>query len=212
MKKRTKSPREKLADLSRAYGSFAELGRRTAKFLGVKESTASKYVAEMIRGERSVDPRLNKTINRRVYYEQVQKPRLQIKRATEIKDKLEIASKSIRKEILLDELIPENTASFGFNFIDDIQNDPRFKFVLEAIEKGLSINIVARGQTPDGEPVQMKGTIGGTDLIEDRRGKKRKKKTRRYISELYHIIRSVYELTESEAFLTIETQSISERR
>lgn len=208
MEKRRKSPREKLADLSRAYGSFAEMGRRLNGYLNVKESTAASYVSEMIRGERDVDPRLFKTINRRIKYEELEKPRRQIEKAESISEKLDIALNTRRRQIDLAELLPENVASFGFSFGEDIQDDPRFRFVKQAIEAGVNININAVGRTEEDELVQIRGVIGGIEEVVDKRKKKRTT-TRRYISQLYALLREVYNKTGSEAFLTIEARRVA---
>lgn len=188
MKRRAKTPDEKLADLVRGYGSFAEAGRRFASSMGVKPTTAAKYIAQATRRERAISKQLQRKIQQKTYYEQIVKPRRQIRAASSISDKIEIALRSKAKQIELKQLLPEGTTFFGFDFQDKISRDARFKFVREAIEKGLRISVNAIAENDDGR-VGAQGTIGGTDSVKSGKGKRT---TKRYISEMYHIMRRAY--------------------
>lgn len=204
MRNRAKSPREGLADLARTYGSFAAMGRSFANRLGVKPKTAARYLSQMEKGARSIPKTVIKGVRQRIYYQQVTKPRAQIARISGIDNKIDFASTTERKTIDLKELLPPGTSFFGFEFQNEINSNPKFKFVREAIERGLRIKISAISESDDGRFAST-GTIGGTDDVKDPRSKKKSKTTKRYLSEFYHIIRRAYNATGAISWIISET-------
>lgn len=182
MEKRAKGTRNKLGDLARAYGSFAEMGRSMEKVTGIPASKLSRQLSRIVREGGDVPDNIKKAANRRHRYFFSEKPRAAIKRAEGIDEKISVA-KELRQELGVDkidvrELLPEGYTFYAFDFAFVAENDPEMQGVVKALEEGLSIKVTVASTDPDGNVSHSVGTISG-DLFDAER-------------QLMHIARRAY--------------------
>jgi len=210
MQKRKPSFREMIGNLTRenAYGSFSELGRRLAPYFSsdkgapLKPETVSRYLREMTLGDRAIPENIKQTINRRRKHFEYEAPRAEIRKIEGVEGRIEYAKGTSKQIIDIAQLLPPGTDFFAFDFKDNLANDPRFKYVKEALEQGLTIRVTAVGEGAEGTSKRT-GLISGTDLIETKTKGGKKKSYPRYESQIYHIFRAVYEDAGEVAVITL---------
>lgn len=190
-----KSPGERVADLSRTYGSYAKLGKSLSKTLGIKPETAAKYVSEIRRGTRDVTPQMNRALNRRLNYFKNEVPKRQIEKIADPLGKIE-ASIKLNTAIDISDLLPQGESIFSFNYEYDFYNSPKMELVRIAIEEGASIKVRIKTTAKDGSVSYSWGIISGEN----------------HVSQMYHISRRGYakggEESVLETFFELEDNRI----